>query len=216
MRRAHALRTMEAPSRPASWEDLETVPDDQIGEIVDGEIVVSPRPDVPHAKTASDLGVLLGGPFRMGVGGPGGWVILDEPEIHLGPKPDKVVPDLAGWHRERMPSARGSRNRRESVESLRSSIVVVWGGGPARVPEASARVDDGARARSGAGGPSWSRLWGRAPADIPSARAHPAARSRDFRGTERPRAAAGRGCCGSARRPRRWPSRRPGSAGSWR
>jgi Uma2 family endonuclease len=34
-------------------------------------------------------------------------VILDEPEIHLGPKPDKVVPDLAGWRRERMPDALG-------------------------------------------------------------------------------------------------------------
>lgn len=90
---------MEAPPRPASWEDLETVPDDQIGEIVDGEIVVSPRPDVPHAKTASDLGVLLGGPFRMGVGGPGGWVILFEPRVRFGR--DVRVPDLAGWRRER-------------------------------------------------------------------------------------------------------------------
>jgi Uma2 family endonuclease len=34
------------------------------------------------------------------VGGPGGWIILHEPELHLG---DAVlVPDLAGWRRERM------------------------------------------------------------------------------------------------------------------
>ena len=54
------------------------------------------------------MGGELHGPFRRGQGGPGGWVILDEPEIHLGPKPDKVVPDLAGWRRERMPDELGA------------------------------------------------------------------------------------------------------------
>jgi Uma2 family endonuclease len=42
-----------------------------------------------------------------GRGGPGGWVIFDEPELWLGPAPDKLVPDLAGWRRERMPDAVG-------------------------------------------------------------------------------------------------------------
>ena len=37
----------------------------------------------------------------MGLGGPGGWYILDEPELHLGE--EILVPDLAGWRRERMP-----------------------------------------------------------------------------------------------------------------
>jgi Uma2 family endonuclease len=47
------------------------------------------------------LGARLDGPFDSGEGGPGGWIILDEPELHLG---DAVlVPDLAGWRRERMP-----------------------------------------------------------------------------------------------------------------
>jgi Uma2 family endonuclease len=43
----------------------------------------------------------LGGPFHHGRGGPGGWWIVDEPELHVGE--DIVVPDLAGWRRERMP-----------------------------------------------------------------------------------------------------------------
>jgi Uma2 family endonuclease len=29
------------------------------------------------------------------------WLV--EPELHLGPRPEKVVPDLAGWRRERLP-----------------------------------------------------------------------------------------------------------------
>jgi Uma2 family endonuclease len=44
--------------------------------------------------------VLLGGPFQFGRGGPGGWLIVDEPELHLGK--DVLVPDLAGWRRQRM------------------------------------------------------------------------------------------------------------------
>ena len=43
----------------------------------------------------------------FGRGGPGEWVILDEPELHLGPRPDKLVPDIAGWRRERLPRAIG-------------------------------------------------------------------------------------------------------------
>jgi Uma2 family endonuclease len=43
----------------------------------------------------------LGNPFDRGRGGPGGWIILDEPELHLAA--DVLVPDLAGWKRERMP-----------------------------------------------------------------------------------------------------------------
>ena len=47
------------------------------------------------------LGGLLMGPWRLGRGGPGGWVILDEPELHF--REDVVVPDLGGWRRARMP-----------------------------------------------------------------------------------------------------------------
>ena len=89
--------------RRANYEDLLAVPDHKVAEIVDGELVVSPRPAIPHANATSALGAVVGGPFGFGTGGPGGWVILDEPELHLGD--DVLVPDLAGWRRERMPSA---------------------------------------------------------------------------------------------------------------
>jgi Uma2 family endonuclease len=87
--------------RPASYEDLLALPEHVVGEIVDGELVVSPRSAPAHALASSRLGTELGGPFDRGRGGPGGWWLLDEPELHLGP--DVLVPDLAGWRRERMP-----------------------------------------------------------------------------------------------------------------
>lgn len=87
--------------RRATYSDLERVPPHQVAEIIDGELVVSPRPGARHTSAATVLGGLLVGPFGLGSGGPGGWVILDEPELHLGRQ--VVVPDLAGWRRERMP-----------------------------------------------------------------------------------------------------------------
>jgi Uma2 family endonuclease len=87
--------------RPATYEDLVKLPDNLVAEILDGELHASPRPAPPHAVAGSLLGVALGGPYILGRGGPGGWWILDEPELHLGP--DVLVPDLAGWRRSRMP-----------------------------------------------------------------------------------------------------------------
>ena len=72
-------------------------------EVVDGELVALPRPRATHATSAIDLASSLHLPFRRGQGGPGGWIILPEPELRLGARPDVVVPDLAGWRRERMP-----------------------------------------------------------------------------------------------------------------
>jgi Uma2 family endonuclease len=69
---------------------------------VDGKLYTTPRPAPRHASASSGLGGLLHGPFDRGRGGPGGWRILDEPELHLGR--DVLVPDLAGWRRERLPS----------------------------------------------------------------------------------------------------------------
>ncbi len=80
---------------------MAAVPSHLVAELVDGSLVTSPRPSVRHARASARLGVELGGPFDRGRGGPGGWVILDEPELHLGP--DVLVPDLAGWRRERLP-----------------------------------------------------------------------------------------------------------------
>ena len=87
--------------RPATYEDLVALPDALVAEIVNGELHASPRPAPKHARANSSLGVLIGGPFDHGIGGPGGWWILDEPELHLGR--DVLVPDLAGWRRSRLP-----------------------------------------------------------------------------------------------------------------
>jgi len=91
---------MSGSKRKVTYEDLETVPPNCVGEIVDDELYVSPRPAMPHGRAASRLGMLLGSPFDLGERGPGGWLIVDEPELHLGN--DALVPDLAGWRRERM------------------------------------------------------------------------------------------------------------------
>ena len=89
----------------ATYDDLLKLPAHVIGELIDGELIVSPRPAAPHAVATSGLGVELGSVFgRSGgssSGSPGGWWILDERELHLGR--NVVVPDLAGWRRERMP-----------------------------------------------------------------------------------------------------------------
>lgn len=85
----------------ATYDDLAEVSDNLVAEIIDGNLYTSPRPALRHALAASVLGNVLGGPFHHGSGGgPGGWWILYEPELHLGD--DVVVPDLAGWRRERM------------------------------------------------------------------------------------------------------------------
>lgn len=87
--------------RPASYEDLLAVPDHLVAEIIDGELHMTSRPVPRHADASSGLGGALRGPFDRGRGGPGGWRILFEPELHLAD--DIVVPDLAGWRRERLP-----------------------------------------------------------------------------------------------------------------
>lgn len=88
-------------AKTATYADIEALPENMVGEILFGALHTHPRPAPRHARATSTLGVELGGPFDRGRGGPGGWIILDEPELHLGPH--VVVPDLAGWRRERMP-----------------------------------------------------------------------------------------------------------------
>jgi Uma2 family endonuclease len=77
------------------------VPEHWVGEIIGGELLASPRPAPSHCLASSGLGIEIGGPFQRGKGGPGGWWIIDEPELHLGG--DALVPDLAGWRQERLP-----------------------------------------------------------------------------------------------------------------
>ena len=88
--------------RPATYDDILALPENVVGEILDGELMVSPRPAPRHAITTSAIGAVLAPPFQFGDGGPGGWWIIDEPELHLGE--NVIVPDLAGWRRTRMPS----------------------------------------------------------------------------------------------------------------
>ncbi len=85
----------------ATYQDVLDAPAHVVAEVIAGRLVTQPRPNPRHSAAASRLGVKLGNPFDFGDGGPGGWLILDEPEIHLGD--EIVVPDLAGWRRERMP-----------------------------------------------------------------------------------------------------------------
>ena len=89
------------PTSPATYEDLRALPAHQVGELIAGQLYASPRPSFAHAGAASVLGMGIGPPFQLGRGGPGGWWILFEPELHFGD--DVLVPDLAGWRRERMP-----------------------------------------------------------------------------------------------------------------
>lgn len=92
-----------ARKKPATYEDLLAVPDHLVAEILDGELITSPRPALRHAHASSTLGRDIGsfhGPPGEG-GNPGGWWILDEPELHL--NEDVVVPDIGGWRRERVP-----------------------------------------------------------------------------------------------------------------
>ncbi|MBI5535412.1 MAG: Uma2 family endonuclease [Deltaproteobacteria bacterium] len=74
-----------------------------VAELIDGELHLQPRPSIPHASAASRLFGILFDPFSRGRGGPGGWTFLFQPELHFGVEPDILVPDLAGWRRERLP-----------------------------------------------------------------------------------------------------------------
>lgn len=94
-------KKIEYGKHAGTYDDLIALPENMVGEIVDGDLFASPRPAVRHARAATALLGALYNPFQAGRDGPGGWWLLIEPELHLGP--DVVVPDLAGWRKERMP-----------------------------------------------------------------------------------------------------------------
>ncbi|MEL6368276.1 MAG: Uma2 family endonuclease [Pseudomonadota bacterium] len=85
----------------ATYQDVLDAPRNMVAELVGGRLHLQPRPASRHARASSVLGGKIGGPFDFDPAGPGGWWILDEPELHLGD--DVLVPDIAGWRRERMP-----------------------------------------------------------------------------------------------------------------
>ncbi|MCM8595748.1 Uma2 family endonuclease [Accumulibacter sp.] len=90
-------------SMEALYAQLEALPQDLTGEIIGGRLYTQPRPASPHAVAGSVLGMDLGSAYQRGRGGPGGWWILDEPELHFVRDREVLVPDLAGWRRSRMP-----------------------------------------------------------------------------------------------------------------
>jgi Uma2 family endonuclease len=92
---------VSSAARRATYQDVLAAPEHVVAELVDGVLHTQARPGGPHAEAASVLGMDLGSSFHRGRGGLGGWIILDEPELHLGE--DVLVPDLAGWRRERLP-----------------------------------------------------------------------------------------------------------------
>ena len=92
----------ETAKKNATYEDLDHIPENLVGEIVAGELVVSPRPSPKHSHAVSVLDARIGPPYRFGAGNLGDWIILLEPEISLGEH--LLVPDLAGWKKERLPN----------------------------------------------------------------------------------------------------------------
>ncbi len=91
----------KAQQRPATYRDVLDAPPHRVAEVLGGTLHTQPRPAMRHALASSFLGGELVGPFGAGRGGPGGWWIIDEPELHFAR--DIVVPDIAGWRRATMP-----------------------------------------------------------------------------------------------------------------
>lgn len=94
------LHTPPAPR--ATYQDVLDAPAHMVAELVDGRLHLHPRPHMRHAWAYSALGTVIAGPFHFDRNGPGGWWIIDEPELHLAD--NVLVPDLAGWRRARMPA----------------------------------------------------------------------------------------------------------------
>ena len=93
-----------AARKRATYEDVLSAPEHMIAQVIDGELLLHPRPARRHTRVASRIGSSLDGPFDRGVGGPGGWFILFEPELHIGANGRQIlVPDVAGWRRSRVP-----------------------------------------------------------------------------------------------------------------
>jgi Uma2 family endonuclease len=87
---------------PATYADYAAVPENKVAELIHGTLYVFPRPAPKHARAATRLTSEIVGPFDLGKGGPGGWHILDEPELHL-MREQPMIPDRASWRVERMP-----------------------------------------------------------------------------------------------------------------
>ena len=94
---------MPAPAvRRATYQDVLDAPEHMIAEVIFGTLHTQPRPAAPHSRVSSRLGAVLITHFDIDDEGPTGWLLLDEPELHLGNEPDILVPDIAGWRQSRV------------------------------------------------------------------------------------------------------------------
>ena len=96
--------TSTAKNSKSLYDAIEALPVGVTGELVNGQLYAHPRPSAQHGFSASNLGADLINPFSRGRGGPGGWWIIDEPEVHLVLNEEVCVPDIGGWLRARMPT----------------------------------------------------------------------------------------------------------------
>jgi Uma2 family endonuclease len=81
------------------YQQFLATPEHKVAEIIDGRLIIQPRPGSWQALATV---ALLSALYRRFVdANAGGWVILKEPELHLAR--DILVPDIVGWQRERMP-----------------------------------------------------------------------------------------------------------------
>ena len=99
----------EAAPANRPYAAIEDLPEGVVGELIGGQLYTQPRPSAVHAAATSRLGADLTGPFDRGHGGPGGWWILDEPELHFRLDREVLVPDIGGWRRSRMPRLPGDQ-----------------------------------------------------------------------------------------------------------
>ena len=90
----------EPRPRPATYADIEALPSNVVGEIAFVALHTHPRPAPRHGRATHRIQAILGGPFDLGIAGPGGCVFIDEPELHLGEH--VIVPDIAGWRSENL------------------------------------------------------------------------------------------------------------------
>jgi Uma2 family endonuclease len=99
------MNPAHAKTPTSLYDRLLALPPNLTGEIIDGELYTQPRPAGRHGMAEGALAIRIGAPFQFGDGGgPGGWWIIPEPELHFVRDTVVVVPDLAGWRRERMPA----------------------------------------------------------------------------------------------------------------
>ena len=94
---------MQPAAQYSLYDQLRSLPETVTGEILNGQLHTQPRPTGPHGRVMTGLDRRIGRGYDDGDGGPGGWWIFIEPEIHFVRDTEVCVPDLAGWRRERMP-----------------------------------------------------------------------------------------------------------------